>query len=136
VQASTCVLLIDDDETIRELVSEVLGDEGYGVVAVADAEAGLEAARRSPPRVVLLDTQASAATADPFVTAYRQGPGPHAPIYLFSATTDAAEVAQRIGLDGVFAKPFDIESLVDLATRHGCGATPRSTERPADKLPR
>lgn len=123
--ASPCVLLIDDDETIRELVSEVLSDEGYGVVAVADAAAGIAVAQQSPPKLILLDSQVrSPAAQDPFVGPYRQLPGPHAPIYLFSATSDAETVAQKLGLAGVFAKPFDIEALVDLAERHGCTKGP------------
>lgn len=118
---SPCVLVIDDDESIRELVSEVLNEEGYGVVAVADAEAGIAAAQQTPPKLILLDSQVRyAAMPDSFVGAYRRSPGPHAPIYLFTATNNAASLAQRLGLAGVFAKPFDVDALVSLAEQHGC----------------
>lgn len=117
---STCVLLIDDDETIRELVCAVLGDEGYGVIAVDDVADGLEAARRSPPRLILLDSPTHGYSHDLFVDAYRQTPGPHAPIYLFSAASDALDLAERLKLDGSLAKPFDIAALLELAERHGC----------------
>lgn len=118
---SPCVLLIDDDETIRELVSAVLGDAGYQVVAVADTASGLNAARTSRPRLILLDSIAHRRDYDLFVAAYRQSAPPHAPIYLFTAASDAEERAHELQLDGVLTKPFDIEALVALAVRHGCG---------------
>jgi CheY-like chemotaxis protein len=120
VLPSACVLLIDDDETIRELVSAVLGDEGYSIIAVEDVAAGLEAARRALPRLILLDSPARGHSHDDFVDTYRQTPGPHAPIYLFSAASDALELTEKLHLDGSLAKPFDITALMDLAEQHGC----------------
>lgn len=117
---SPCVLLIDDDETIRELVSAVLGDAGYQVVAVADSASGLNVAQTTLPRLILLDSLARRRDYDSFVAAYRQSSPPHAPIYLFTAASDAEERARELQLDGVLAKPFDIEALVALAVRHGC----------------
>jgi two-component system response regulator CpxR len=50
------VLVVDDDEAIRQVISEVLRDEGYDVVC---AENGLQALselqRERPPDLVLLD---------------------------------------------------------------------------------
>ncbi len=117
---STCILLIDDDETIRELVSAVLGDEGYRVIAVPDADSGLAVLRTSPPKLILLDSMTRGRAHSAFVKEYEQFPAPHAPIYLFTAATDATETAEQLRLAGVLAKPFDIESLVELAAAHGC----------------
>jgi two-component system nitrogen regulation response regulator NtrX len=120
VLPSTCILLIDDDETIRELVSAVLGDEGYRVVAVPDTDSGLQALRTSPPKLILLDSLANGRAHSAFVMEYERLPAPHAPIYLFSAATNAEETAGQLGLAGVLTKPFDIESLVELAVTYGC----------------
>jgi CheY-like chemotaxis protein len=49
------VLIIDDDPAVCELVSAILGDEDFEVVAAQDASSGLELARTSPPAVILLD---------------------------------------------------------------------------------
>ena len=117
---STCILLIDDDETIRDLVSAVLSDEGYRVVAVPDAESGLEALRTSPPKLILLDSMTHGRAHAAFVQEYERFPAPRAPIYLFTAATDAEETAGQLRLAGVLTKPFDIESLVELAVTHGC----------------
>ncbi|MGI8916630.1 MAG: response regulator [Chloroflexota bacterium] len=120
MSSSTCILLIDDDETIRDLVSTVLADEGYRVVAVADARRGLEALCVARPKLILLDSMTRGHDHASFVVEYRRSPGPYAPIYLFTAAANAEETAQRLELSGVLAKPFDIEALVTLAERHSC----------------
>ena len=117
---STCILLIDDDETICELVSAVLGDEGYKVVAVPDAARGMEVLHTTTPKLVLLDSITPGQAHIDFVAEYRRWPGEQAPIYLFTAASNAETVVQELHLAGVLAKPFDIRELVDLAERHGC----------------
>lgn len=49
------ILIVDDDDTLRETISEVLEEEGYHVTAVANGEDGLAAARRSAYSLILLD---------------------------------------------------------------------------------
>lgn len=50
------MLVVDDDLAIREVVSEVLLDEGYEVTCAADGAQAMEAMRRAPrPDLVLLD---------------------------------------------------------------------------------
>lgn len=117
---STCILLIDDDETICELVSAVLGDEGYQVVAVPDVASALAVLRTTPPKLVLLDSMTHGQAHADFVDEYRRWPGPQAPIYLFTAASNAETIVQELHLTGILAKPFDIQALVELAERHGC----------------
>lgn len=50
------MLVVDDDLAIREVVSEVLRDEGYDVTCAADGVQAMDAMRRAPrPDLVLLD---------------------------------------------------------------------------------
>jgi two-component system nitrogen regulation response regulator NtrX len=49
------ILVVDDEENIRESLSDILKDEGYEVEAVSSAEAALSAVRERPPELVLLD---------------------------------------------------------------------------------
>ncbi len=50
------MLVVDDDLAIREVVSEVLRDEGYEVACAADGVQAMQAMRRAPrPDLVLLD---------------------------------------------------------------------------------
>jgi CheY-like chemotaxis protein len=50
-----CVLIIEDDEDILELVRFNLEKEGYAVAGVTTGEDGVGAARSHPPDLVLLD---------------------------------------------------------------------------------
>ncbi|HET6604015.1 MAG TPA: sigma-54 dependent transcriptional regulator [Xanthomonadaceae bacterium] len=53
--ASAHVLVVDDEPDIRELLRDVLEDEGYRVGVAADAAAARAAFREDPPDAVLLD---------------------------------------------------------------------------------
>jgi CheY-like chemotaxis protein len=49
------VLVVDDDEAIRDVVAEVLREEGYEVECAENGEQALAAMRAARPSVVLLD---------------------------------------------------------------------------------
>lgn len=56
MDASTCVLVVDDDEAIRDTMRLVLEDSGYRVDGVADGATALERMRTATERyIVLLD---------------------------------------------------------------------------------
>ena len=49
------ILVVDDEEDVRESVREVLNDEGYRVVDTGDGRTVIELIKREKPRLVLLD---------------------------------------------------------------------------------
>ncbi|MDP9469617.1 MAG: response regulator [Chloroflexota bacterium] len=49
------VLVVDDEPVIRDLVADVLRDEGYAVVTAADGREGLDLLARERPDLVLMD---------------------------------------------------------------------------------
>ncbi len=49
------ILVVDDEPDIREVVSEILEDEGYSVTSAEDGEAARSAFAADPPDLVLLD---------------------------------------------------------------------------------
>jgi signal transduction histidine kinase/CheY-like chemotaxis protein len=50
-----CILVIDDDENIRDLMQRMLTREGYRVVTAAGGEEGIKLARQVRPSVITLD---------------------------------------------------------------------------------
>ena len=52
---TTTVLVVEDDEEVRESYVTVLEQEGFDVIAVSDGEQGLLAAAARRPDVILLD---------------------------------------------------------------------------------
>jgi DNA-binding response OmpR family regulator len=123
------VLVIDDDEWIRELVGMTLTEEGYGAYTAPDGAAALalleELARdgRRAPDLILLDMRMPAMDGWAFAKAYRDRRLSPAPIVVITAATDAAQCAADIGADGALAKPFLIEEL--LAVVHAFTHAPR-----------
>ena len=52
-----------------------------------------------------------------FARAYREMPGPHAPIVVITAAHDALDRMNEIGAFGVLPKPFDLDQLLDEVER-------------------
>lgn len=106
------VLVIDKDEGIREIAVTALHDAGIASVSVPDTVAGLARCWYSPPAVILLDPMEALMSDAEFIRAYRQLPGPHGPVILFSARSDPEAQAAAIGADGVITKPFELGPFV------------------------
>jgi CheY-like chemotaxis protein len=106
------VLVVEDDESIRECVQVILEDEGYDVIEASDGAAALALLDTVWPDVILLDMLMPGMDGWAFAVAYRQRPGPHAPIVVITAARDAAARADQIDAAGVLAKPFRVEALV------------------------
>ena len=49
------ILLVDDDEALRQLYSAELINKGYQVVVASDGDEGLEKAKAEKPNLILLD---------------------------------------------------------------------------------
>ena len=49
------ILVIEDEESVRTMIREMLSRAGHAVEEAADGEAGLEAFRRQPPDLVITD---------------------------------------------------------------------------------
>lgn len=111
------VLVVDDDESIRQFIEMALGDDGFEVALAEEGADALAAAERFKPDVILLDMRMPGVDGWRFAEAYRAGPGPHAPILVLTAARDAAEYAAEIRADAYLAKPFELAELLRLMKR-------------------
>jgi two-component system, chemotaxis family, chemotaxis protein CheY len=112
------VLVVEDDEVISMTVASLLREEGYAVVTAANGQAALECIARERPCLILLDMEMPVMDGWSFAAAYRQTPGPHAPILMLTAAHDAHHRAAEILADGVIDKPFDIDDLLQQVAEH------------------
>ncbi|CAA9555171.1 MAG: hypothetical protein AVDCRST_MAG88-1052 [uncultured Thermomicrobiales bacterium] len=108
------ILVVDDDEGIREFVSLVLEDEGYEVLTAPHGAAALALVAHRLPAVILLDMRMPVMDGWQFAQAYRQRPGPHAPIIVVTAAREAGERGTQIDAEGVLPKPFHLAELLAL----------------------
>ena len=109
------ILVIDDDPNIRSFVSDVLTDEGYEVVQAEHGGAALAALDRMgshPPAAILLDVNMPIMDGYGFAAAYRERPGPHAPIVVITAAHSARQRCAEIGAQDCLGKPFDLDQLL------------------------
>ncbi len=119
------VLVVDDDETIRQYVEWALSDAGYEVRSVPDGAAALDVLRRERPDLILLDMRMPVMDGWQFASAYRAWPPPHVPIVVITADRADKNPATEIGAASLLAKPFDLEQLLSVAECYAA-SQPRS----------
>ncbi len=109
----SCILVIDDDPAILDLIVEVLRDEGYGVIGARD---GLEALRqidRHRPDLILLDLWMPRMNGWEFRRRQRALPGlADVPVVLLSAGGGLPRHAAELDAAATIAKPFDLAHLL------------------------
>ncbi len=113
------ILVVDDEEPIRDFLSLMLTDEGYEVKAAQDGDHALQILGQDyQPHLILLDMRMPGMDGETFAEAYRQLPVRHAPIIMLSAATDAARFSTQIKPVDYLAKPFDLNQLADMVERY------------------
>jgi two-component system chemotaxis response regulator CheY len=120
-QPTSRVLVVEDQDDIREFVAFVLQNEGYCVMTADNGAVALEEVGRKPVGVVLLDMRKPVMDGWAFADAYRRRPGPHAPIVVLTAAQDAASRAAQINADGYLGKPFELDDLLNVVARYTRG---------------
>ena len=108
-------VVVEDDAPTRELLVELLAEEGYEVRSAADGLEGLELLTAWRPDVVLLDVVMPRADAAAFRAAQSGMPALRdVPIVLLSASRadELVELAQRLGAAAALVKPFDLYELL------------------------
>lgn len=115
------VLYIEDNFENRVLVRRILAAEGYDVLEAAEAERGLEIARREKPDLVMIDinlpqldglTLTSMMKADPELG--------HIPIVAVTANVMKGDRERTLaaGCDGYIQKPIDIDDFPRQVARY------------------
>jgi len=121
---SRCVLVIDDDETARELIADGLKAEGFSVETAAGGLEGLRRAKESRPVAITLDVTMPDLDGWAVLAALRQD-SELADIPVIMVTIlDEQRRAAALGADGYLTKPIDRERLRRLIDRFRAPATP------------
>jgi CheY-like chemotaxis protein len=106
------ILVVDDDEDVQFVVTEVLKEGGYDVRAVKCGRAALAAVSQDKPCLILMDLRLpdlSGKQVAEMLLASDQA----IPILMFSAGKPDAEWSTRLGVVGWLAKPFDLDDLLE-----------------------
>ena len=110
------VLIVDDDERLREYVRVNLEAEGYRVREAGGADEALTALGEESPDLILLDVMMPQVDGWETLRQIQEHTGVGAiPVIMFSGQVDerSALVAESRGAQGFIGKPFDPRSLIE-----------------------
>jgi CheY-like chemotaxis protein len=113
------ILVVEDDEDIREALSALLELRGYTVAQAADGAAALRVAEATKPDVVVLDIGLPVLDGFAVAERLRSAPGPKPHIIGLSGFAQHKDFAraQQSGFDAYFAKPSAVSDVLDLIDR-------------------
>jgi len=110
------VLIVDDDEQLREFVRVNLEMDGYVVREARSAGEGLSALEEEPPDLVLLDVMMPQVDGFEMLRRMQEQHGlGSVPVIMFSGKVDeeTASRAAREGAQAFIGKPFDPQALIE-----------------------
>ena len=114
------ILVVDDEQDIRELVAGVLTDEGYECRTAGDSTRALQAIDERRPSLILLDVWLHGSPMDGLeVLDAIKAREPNLPVIIFSGhgNIDTAVSAVSRGAMDFIEKPFEAERLLHLVGR-------------------
>jgi len=110
------ILIVDDDEDIRNLFSKIFSDSGYEVVVTEDAEEAIEVLKKNTIQVMFLDLGLPRMNGIDLCNNIRKKL-PNAVIHAVTAYSTLYEVAEcyEAGFDDYFEKPIGSKILLEAA---------------------
>ena len=115
------VLLVDDNEDIRSVVTEILEEEGFSVANAVNGQEALDLLKRIPlPRIILLDLMMPVMDGWQFLAVRRADPAlSRVPVVILSAFAHSAD--RVAGISAILNKPLDPTQLLKLVRLHASG---------------
>lgn len=107
------ILIADDDDDNRILLSFLIQSEGWEVIEAQDGQEALEKAIKEQPNILLLDNRMPKLTGTKvYETLCEQGM--KIPVILLTAYADVQELADSLGICSYLNKPYDLSRLMAL----------------------
>jgi two-component system chemotaxis response regulator CheY len=109
------LLIVEDNESLRDMLRDLLSDRGFDVLVAADGNAGLTALRDVTIDGVLADFELPGMSGIEFCRAVRQNPTRRGaiPVWLMTGAheADLEHQAAAAGARGVLTKPFSVVEI-------------------------
>ena len=108
------ILVVDDEKDIRELVKEILQDEGYEVSLAEDGESARQARKSRRPDLILLDIWMPDVDGITLLKEWAESGELDAPVIMISGhgTVETAVEATRLGAYDFLEKPLSLAKLL------------------------
>lgn len=115
----TKILVIEDEETVRENILELLDAEGFEALAAENGRIGLELAQQQIPDLILCDVRMPELDGHGVLTALQAQPITASIPFMFltakAATTDLSK-GLELGASAYITKPFTLTELLNAIT--------------------
>jgi two-component system nitrogen regulation response regulator NtrX len=113
------ILVVDDEVGIRELLSEILSEEGHNIRLAEDANEARHARNQERPDMVLLDIWMPDTDGITLLKEWAANGQLNMPVVMMSghATVDTAVEATRIGAQDFLEKPISLQKLLATVVR-------------------
>ena len=109
-----CVMLVEDDGSIREFLTLVLESHGYDVAAARDGQEALDLLEETVPDVVLTDLEMPRLDGWQLISTLRFDPVvSQVPVIVISAAVGPLS-QDDLGVHAVIEKPFLVENLIQV----------------------
>lgn len=108
------IMVVDDEPDIRQLVSEILEDEGYRVVTAENADKARELHRSRKPDLILLDIWMPGQDGISLLKEWRENDTLCCPVIMMSGhgTIETAVEATKLGAHDFIEKPLSIAKML------------------------
>jgi len=118
------ILVVDDDENIRELLRLHLSAAGYDVHVARDAISAGYMVLRSPPDLIISDVNMPHMDGFEFIAALKADKSlPYIPVIFLTSMEEADQRGKELGAVGYITKPVRADRLLSLVAKHVPGGT-------------
>src|ERR1043165_7223673 len=118
------ILVVDDDESIGQLLQLHLSAAGYSVHVAADAIAAGYLVLRSPPDLIITDVNMPHMDGFEFIAALKADKTvPDIPVIFLTSNDEGDYRGKSLGAVGYITKPVRADRLLELVARHVPGGT-------------
>jgi CheY-like chemotaxis protein len=113
------ILVVDDDEGIRDLLRMHLTSAGYEVQVAADAIAAGYIVLKAPPDLIITDVNMPHMDGFEFVAALKADTSlPRIPVIFLTSVDDGDSRSRELGAVGYVTKPVRADRLLSLVAQH------------------
>jgi DNA-binding response OmpR family regulator len=114
------ILIMDDDPSIADLLTESLADEGYETYMTTQSLRFFDAVQEHQPDLILLDIMMPYLDGRDELKLMQMGVTNKIPVIIVTAFLDAGKEEKEfreVGVVEIVYKPFDLDKLVELVKR-------------------
>lgn len=110
------ILIVDDDQGIRQILKKSLESQGYEVLTASDGQEGLKSARQNHPHLLILDLML------PLLDGYKvcrmlkfDRKFKEIPIIMLTSCSEQADekLGYEVGADAYMTKPFNSKDVIE-----------------------